>query len=95
MQYAYNSMKYIYNYFVTQYSYMTMDEFYKDNRFLVRNNNIVLDLSELIMSKEILSHPGGVKTIINSMKQNIVTHFNFHSKKAQEKIMKYKIGYII
>ena len=47
------------------------------------------------MSKEILSHPGGVKTIINSMKQNIVTHFNFHSKKAQEKIMKYKIGYII
>ena len=33
MQYAYNSMKYIYNYFVTQYSYMTMDEFYKDNRF--------------------------------------------------------------
>ena len=94
MQYAYNSMKYIYNYFVTQYTYMTMNEFYKDDRFLVRNNNIVLDLSELIMSKEILSHPGGVKTIINSRKQNIVIHFNFHSNNAKKKIMKYKIGYI-
>ena len=95
MQYITNIFKKIYNYMNNNYEYMNINEFNNDRRFLVRKNNIILDLSPLLLSKEILTHPGGIKIIINSRYKDITTHYSFHSKIAKKKIIKYKIGYII